>query len=563
MDVIWLKRDARLRDHEPLEMAAAGGRAFMILYMYEPDQLFHETVHGSHIAFMNEGLAEMDNRLRILSGKDRPCVTTQCGEATKILSALHSTSKIARLLSHQETGHNSSFDRDRRVKRWCLQHDVIWTEVPQSAVVRGLSLRDVSWREICDIQVESFLAAQAKENPLGNSSDAKKVLSRLTANGTCGFLSAAELGLPAEVACDRAERQHGGESYALELLSSFLNSRGEKYAGGGTISSPNTAWTQCSRLSPYFSWGHISVRTVVQEVKARQATAIGRWARSLEAYLVRIEWRRSRMQDFEMRCWMEHRSVCQSWEHLRDGKTYLFGDPRLLGKSTEQQRIHAFEQGRTGYPMVDACMRCLLHTGWLNFRMRCMLASFATFNLWLDWRAIAGHLARCFLDYEPGIHYCQLQLHAGTFGGMLHCYSVTKQAREQDPDGIFIRKYVPELANVPDAFLHEPWKMSSRPSTRSSGRRWTNRYPMPIVDDRSTAEAARKVIEAAHRALHMGGGEESDDDMLQLALKASAEEMSRLNNGSVDLTGESLQALHEAQEEAELQRAIEESLRGA
>lgn len=269
------------------------------------------------------------------------------------------------------------------------------------------------------------------------------------------------------------------------------------------------------------------------------------------------------MQDFEMRCWMEHRSVFQAWEHLRQGEfTFMFGDPSLLGKTTEQQRIAAFEQGKTGYPMVDACMRCLLHTGWLNFRMRCMLASFATFNLWLDWRAIKGHLARCFLDYEPGIHYVQLQLHAGTFSGMCHCYSVRKQAVEQDPEGVFIRKYVPELSNVPQQFIHEPWKMSERPSARSSNRRWTTRYPMPIVDDRRTAEASRKVIEEAQQKTHASKASaaddnDSEDEMLQLALKAS------MGDGAGELKLDRVQMTLQEAEDAELQRAIEASLAGA
>lgn len=562
MDVVWLKRDARLQDHEPLAMAASGGRTFMILYMYEPDQLLHHTVHGSHIAFINEGLAELDERLHKLSGKSDPCVTTRRGEATEILTALHSACQITRLLSHEETGHNASYDRDRRVKKWCLQNCVTWIEVPQSTVVRGLSLRDPSWRDICNLQVESFLAIQPKDMPFGTAMEAQKVLQRLISIDTHGFATASELGLAREVVSDRSNRQHGGESHALELLSSFLDSRGEKYAGGGTISSPNSAWTQCSRLSPYYSWGHISVRTVVHAVQARQATARGRWAKSLEAYLIRMEWRRSRIQDFEMRCWMEHRSVCQAWEHLREGNTYMFGDPALLGNTTETQRITAFEQGKTGYPMIDACMRCLLRTGWLNFRMRCMLASFATYNLWLDWRAIADHLARCFLDYEPGIHYVQLQLHAGTFGGMLHCYSATKQARDQDPEGEFIRKYVTELANVSNKFVHEPWKLPQRPQSRSSGRRWgTTQYPMPIVDEKKTAEASRKVIEAAHQELSAGQGAESEDEMLQLALKASVEEME--NDETMDVSRGDMQwAFQEAQEEAELQRAIEASLAG-
>eukprot|EP00928_Gymnodinium_smaydae_P002775 TRINITY_DN11003_c0_g2_i3.p1 TRINITY_DN11003_c0_g2~~TRINITY_DN11003_c0_g2_i3.p1 ORF type:complete len:567 (+),score=35.94 TRINITY_DN11003_c0_g2_i3:42-1742(+) len=566
MDLVWLKRDARLADHEPMAMAASGGRQFMILYMYEPDQLSHATVHGSHIAFINEGLQELDGRLKKLSGRAEHCITTRRGEATEILSNLHAAHKIARLLSHEESGHNASYARDLRVKAWCARNNVDWIEVPQSCVLRGLSLRDSSWREMCEIQVESFLSIAPKESPFGSVANAKTILRALLSGQTEGFLSASQLGLPVTIACDRAERQRGGESKALDLLSSFLNSRGERYAGGGVISSPNSAWTQCSRLSTYYSWGHISIRTVVHAVNAKRASAKGRWAQSLEAYMTRLQWRRTRIQDFEMRCWMEHKSVCRSWEHLLKGNTFIFGDPALLGKSTEQERIAAFEKGKTGYPMVDACMRCLLHTGWLNFRMRCMLASFATYNLWLHWRAVSDHLARCFLDYEPGIHYVQLQLHAGTFGGMLHCYNVTKQAKDHDPDGVFIRKYVPELADVPNTFVHEPWKMPARPSARTNGRRWTTRYPMPIVDDRRTAEASRKVIEAAHQKLYAqqdSHPETDEDDELQMALKASVAKEG--TDGSEDARRETLDAIPISfmDEEAELQRAIELSLAGA
>lgn len=255
-----------------------------------------------------------------------------------------------------------------------------------------------------------------------------------------------------------------------------------------------------------------------------------------------------------MRCWMEHRSVFQPWENLRDGFTFMFGNPKILGQTTEQQRITAFKEGRTGYPMVDAVMRCLLQHGWVNFRMRCMLVSFATFNLWLDWRVIQGHLARAFLDYEPGIHYVQLQLHAGTFGGMCHCYNVTKQAKEHDPDGTFIRKYVPELAKVSNAFIHEPWKLPERPSTRVAGRRWASHYPLPIVNDRLTAEASRQVIEAAQGKGYgyedgaEGAENDADEQLLQLALKASRGEVQ-----------EGLWALQHA-EDLELQQALQASL---
>eukprot|EP00392_Amoebophrya_sp_AT5.2_P003684 g3689.t1 len=104
--------------------------------------------------------------------------------------------------------------------------------------------------------------------------------------------------------------------------------------------------------------------------------------------------------------------------------------------------------GTTGYPMVDGCMRALLETGWVNFRMRAMLVSFATFHLFLHWRPVSIHLARCFTDYEPGIHYPQCQMQASTTGiNTVRCYNPIKQSEDQDPDGRFLRRWlVPEAA---------------------------------------------------------------------------------------------------------------------
>ena len=96
--------------------------------------------------------------------------------------------------------------------------------------------------------------------------------------------------------------------------------------------------------------------------------------------------------------------------------------------------------------MVDACMRCLAQTGFLNFRMRAMVVSFACFGLHLSWRLIHPPLAQRFLDYEPGIHLSQLQMQAGVIGfNTLRVYSPKKQFLDHDPDGVFVRKWVSEL----------------------------------------------------------------------------------------------------------------------
>ena len=111
--------------------------------------------------------------------------------------------------------------------------------------------------------------------------------------------------------------------------------------------------------------------------------------------------------------------------------------------------------------MIDASMRCLKATGWINFRMRAMLVSFLTHHLDQDWRNGAFILANYFLDFEPGIHYPQVQMQAGTTGvHTLRIYNPIKQGKEHDPKGIFVRKWIPELQNVPDNYIHEPWQMT-------------------------------------------------------------------------------------------------------
>jgi hypothetical protein len=158
-----------------------------------------------------------------------------------------------------------------------------------------------------------------------------------------------------------------------------------------------------------------------------------------------------------------------------------------------------------------------------------MLVSFATYNLWLDWKKISCHLARVFLDYEPGIHYPQLQMQAGTTGiNAMRVYNVTKQGRDQDPSGTFIRRYVPELRNVPDEYIHEPYHMpasmqrkflvtigdgddkvarlgfpnlkrtSSGALDETDGKNCFY-YPSPIVDEKATSKLAKDMLSAVRK----------------------------------------------------------------
>ncbi len=125
----------------------------------------------------------------------------------------------------------------------------------------------------------------------------------------------------------------------------------------------------------------------------------------------------------------------------------------------------------------------------MNFRMRAMLMAFASYHLWLDWRQPGEHLARLFTDYDPGIHWPQVQMQSGTTGiNTVRVYNPIKQGYDQDPKGAFLRRWLPELGSVPDAFIHEPWRWEE------AGSVLDRRYPFPVVDHLAAAKEARRKV---------------------------------------------------------------------
>jgi len=474
---VWLKRDLRVTDQAALATAVkrCRGGGVLAVFLYEPEILGQPEWHASHTAFQQECLAAVESALARLGVR----LITRRGEAVAMLEQLRQETNFVELFAHEETGTAVSYARDRRVRRWARQAGVRFVEQPQTGVVRRLASRN-GWNRLWEGRMES---PQEEVQPVASGRNSA-MLNQLS---TAGLLGPQELGQPIEQGC----RQSGGEQAAAEVLNDFLTRRGRFYAGG--ISSPLTAETACSRLSAHLAFGSLSIRRVWQasearrlEVKAAFASTTDRrerfqlqaWQRSLKAMQSRLHWHCHFMQKLEDEPAIEQANMWRAADGLREDEF-------------SPERFAAWTAGQTGYPLVDACIRSLVATGWLNFRMRALLVSFASYSLWLHWRQTGLFLAKHFLDFEPGIHWSQMQMQSGTTGiNTLRIYNPDKQAIEQDPHGIFIRRWLPELAGVPDDYIHQPWTMPQSVQ-QAAGCLIGRDYQEPIVDHTVALREAR------------------------------------------------------------------------
>lgn len=466
--VVWFKRDLRVHDHAPLMHAAARGPV-LCLYVIEPGLWAQPDAAPQHYAFVQECLRDLDGALRA----GGVALQVAVGEVPAVLAALHARQPFDALHAHEETGNGFTYARDQAVAQWCREAGVHWQEWPQHGVVRRLRSRD-AWQARWQAQMGGeCLPAPAPGQLHGPALPWAPE----------PWPDAVALGLRG---ADTPLRQRGGRSAGWLVLTAFLHERSAQYRGG--ISSPLTAPTACSRLSPYLALGCLGMREVVQATRTRLRQLNGpeaQWQRrGLEAFVSRLHWHCHFIQRLESESALEYCNLHRGYDGLRESEW-------------NADHFDALVAGRTGWPLVDACVAMLRDTGWINFRMRAMLVSVAAYPLWLHWRPVGEWLARQFLDYEPGIHWSQMQMQSGTTGiNTTRVYNPIKQARDQDPQGHFVRRWLPALRRVPDAWLYEPWRMPPDLQARC-GVRVGHEIAAPIVD----LEAATRLAKARVHAL--------------------------------------------------------------
>ncbi|PBC76087.1 deoxyribodipyrimidine photo-lyase [Streptomyces sp. TLI_235] len=216
-----------------------------------------------------------------------------------------------------------------------------------------------------------------------------------------------------------------------------------------------------SRLSPYLHFGCLSATELVDLAERRGGPGA-------EAFVRQLVWRDFHHQVLAARpdaAWQDYRAKGDGWH-------------------TDDREAQAWRQGRTGFPVVDAGMRQLAHEGWMHNRARLLTASFLTKTLYQDWRIGARHFLHFLVDGDIANNQLNWQWVAGTGADTRpnRVLNPLTQADRLDPDGSYVRQWLPELAHLPGRAIHRPWLLDRPPAD----------YPTPLVDPGETATRLRR-----------------------------------------------------------------------
>jgi deoxyribodipyrimidine photo-lyase len=297
--IVWFKRDLRFTDHAPLYYAQQQALPVLLIYCFEPSVMQYADSDVRHWRFIYQSLQEMQTKLVQVNAK----LYIFHDEAISVFQQLTTAFNIKSIYSHQETGNKITYDRDIAVQQFCQENAIEWKEYQQNGIIRKLKSRK-NW--------EQRWKQKMQETPklIDDHYRNYAILDDTFYQQTKGTE------LPAEITTANPNFQPGGESYAWKYLQSFLKERYVNYSKH--ISKPALSRKGCSRLSPYISYGNISVRMVYQYTMQHYAKADNK--RALSNFISRLHWHCHFIQKFEDECSMEFENVNNAYNAYRNQK---------------------------------------------------------------------------------------------------------------------------------------------------------------------------------------------------------------------------------------------------
>ncbi len=449
----WLRRDLRLGDHAALAHAQGAGRV-LAAFVFDPALLTGLAPDDARVALIWHSLLEIRQRLRAL-GSDLAILYGDPAEAIPRLAARIGAHTVFAARDYEPAPRA----RDERVAA-LLAADGCALELVKDQVM--FDTGEVLTREGKPYTVFTPYARawRARLSP----ADTGSLAVRLTPDAFLPWRDDEAVNLATLGFADNPiGRAHAGEAAAAQRLAAFEAKIGDYHAARDFPAQDGT-----SQLSAALRFGTVSIRALAR-------TALAHDGAGAQAWLNELVWR-----DF-------YQQLLWHFPQVEAGSFKpAFSTLRWPG---EEAHFEAWKAGQTGYPLVDAAMRELLQTGWMHNRLRMVVASFLTKDLLIDWRRGEAHFARHLLDFDLAANNGGWQWAASTgcdAQPWFRIFNPVTQSQKFDPDGAYIRRWVPELAALDARAVHAPWLAKALPAGFALGRD----YPAPIVDHAAQRERA-------------------------------------------------------------------------
>lgn len=443
----WIRRDLRLTDNQALCAALSQAEQVIPLFVLD-SQLMNSPFAGEkRVSFLNAGLRALDEDLRVRGSY----LVVRRGDPVKVLARVCREVGAGGIFAEADYSPYAR-RRDGSVARELPLHLAAGLTLHSPQVVVKA---DGTPYTVFTPFSRAWLARPWPGEPLPAPSHLPAL------SGVYGETILADEGLsgPVTFPAGEKEAQRRIDAFADSAIYRYANERNRMDLEG------------TSALSPYLRFGMLSARQAVAAARRAEAQAPDAASRrSAEAWLNELIWR-----EFYI-------AILYHFPNVR--RAAFRPALRNLAWANDPEDFTAWTQGHTGYPVVDAAMRQLLQTGWMHNRARMITASFLTKDLLVDWRWGERHFMQHLVDGDPAANNGGWQWTAGTgtdAAPYFRVFNPVLQSIKFDPQGVFIRRYVPELANVPDEFIHNPWKMPLE-LQREIRCMIGQDYPAPIVD---------------------------------------------------------------------------------